>query len=114
MPRGRLIEVQVIAVRRIVIGRERGAERLACRIACGVQEVGRPVFPWPIAQDRYAPAVGEDEGGDVDGIADCVLAPAAGLTPADPAAIGGAQVLHRDHARAEELGRGRLHAVPQP
>src|SRR5690606_35670446 len=72
----RLVEMEVIGVRGIVVGRKHGSERPAGLVARAAQEGGFRARPCPASRDADAPAVVEDEGRDVDRVAGSVLAPA--------------------------------------
>ena len=108
----RLVEMEVIGVRGIVVGRKHGSERPAGLVARAAQEGGFRARPCPASRDADAPAVVEDEGRDVDRVAGSVLAPASFPLAVESAAAVGTEVLDPRHVRPQQLAGSGLHALP--
>ncbi len=98
----------------VIIGRQGGREQPAGAVADVAEKkrFGAPAFP--VADHADPSAVGEAEGGDVDGIGRGMLAPGAFGPAVDPAAAVASIMLDRGDLRAEVAERGGLDDMPFP
>src|SRR5687768_2845683 len=106
--------MEVVAVSRVVVGRERGREQAAGAVADVAQESRLRAVAAPVAGDRDPAAVLEPEAGDVDGVGQGMLAPAAALPAVEAAAAIASEMVDRGDPGAEMLERGGLDDVPFP
>lgn len=82
----RLVEMQMVGVGLVIIGRQGRRKQRAGAIAHFLEEAGPLVVRIPMAGNRDGAPVGEAEGGDVDRIGGRMFAEIAGLPAADAAA----------------------------
>jgi hypothetical protein len=80
-----LVEVEMVGVGRIVVGREGGRKQLACAVANLAEEGGAPWIAIPVVPDCDAFAALEPETGDVDCVRGGVFAPLADAATVEPA-----------------------------
>ena len=102
----------MVVMRRVVIGAQHRLEPLAGAGVDQAQKLARLLVAMPALLDRDPPAVRQDEGRHIDGVAVRMFAqlPAAGDRPA----IIGAERLDLLDLRAEDDARGGLHAITRP
>src|SRR5688500_4257863 len=109
-----LVQMEMVLVRRIVIGRQHGREQVAGAVADLVEKAAARPLCFPVAGNADPRSVREREAGNVDGVGRRMLAPAALRAAVEAAAAVAAEMLDgRDLLPEIKLRRG-LDDMPFP
>src|SRR5688500_1030492 len=106
--------MEMVAVRRIVIGRQHCRVEPAGTVAHVAKKAAAGAVIAPVAGDADPGAVGQGEAGDVDRVRPRMLAPHALVAAVEPPAAVASEMLDARHLAAEMRLRGRLHDMPFP
>src|SRR5690606_11491225 len=111
---GGLVEMEMVGVGRVVVWRKYGTEYPASLVTGTVKERCLLVFTVPIAQHADPSSVGQNESGNIDGVAGRMLAPASLGPSIEAAAAVSPEVLDPGDGRAQLFFCSGLHALSQP
>ena len=101
------VEMEMVAMRGIIVGTERRSEQIAGAVMRSAKEcalVGRIA---PGFEDRQVAAIGSGEPCDIDGVRCGMLAPGAALPSVEATAVIGAEVTNTGNLGAEDVTSGR-------
>src|SRR4051794_17809195 len=104
----------MIAVGRIIVGRQHRREEPAGAVADLVQEGGLFALAAPAAEHADPPPAGEGEAGNVDRIGMGMLAPRPAGAAVEAAARIASEMFDGDHVAAEMAPRRGLDDMPLP
>ncbi len=110
----RLVEMQMIGMRGVIIGRKHGREKVACAAADFAQEGGILTCVRPVAKHADAPAAGKAKAGDVERIGGSMLAERALGTPVEATTRIASEMIDARDSLAEVPLGGRLDHVALP